>query len=167
MDESKTGQQDFDVHYDGGTDEDRQALLDAFLAFWQANNHLDIPALRELWLDSPDSVYYNSNGFTYKGFDDWLGIWRYYAPRFRLVKEATLSDVRMIVRGDMAVVMDDGVNRLFEVTGEVAGRPIASHPVMRGTMVYLRFDEGWKCVHAHYSPAAIEGERPWAPAADE
>lgn len=154
---------DFDVHCDGGSEEDRAALLEAFLGFWEANNTLDIPALRKLWLDSPDTVYFNSNGFNYKGFDDWLGIWRYYGPRFRPLKNATLSEVHMIVRGDMAVVMDGGVDRLFEVTSEVDGPPIASHPVMRGTMVYLRVDGAWMCVHAHYSPAAIEGERPWAP----
>lgn len=155
---------DFTVHYDGGTDQERADLLEAFQAFWSANNQLDIPALKKIWLDSNEVVYFNSNGFNYHGFQDWLGIWRYYGPRFNMVKEATLSDVHMIIRDGMAVVMDGGVDRLFEVTSEVDGPPIASHPVMRATMVYLQVADKWMCVHAHYSPAAIEGERPWAPA---
>lgn len=155
---------EFDVHYDGGTEQERADVLEAFQAFWRANNTLDIPALRKIWLDRDDTVYFNSNGFTYNGFQDWLGIWRYYGPRFRLVKEATLGDVHVIIRGEMAVVMDGAVDRLFEVTSDdVDGPPIASHPVMRATMVFLRTEGKWMCVHAHYSPAAIEGERPWAP----
>lgn len=147
----------------GGTEQDEADLLDAFRAFWKANNTLDIPALKNIWLDSDDTVYFNSNGFNYFGFQDWLGIWRYYGPRFRLLKEAELSEVRMFVDGETAVVIDGGVDRLFEVDGEVDGPPIASHPVMRATMVYRKIDNQWWCVHAHYSPAAIEGSRPWAP----
>jgi ketosteroid isomerase-like protein len=36
---------------------------------------------------------------------------------------------------------------------------------MRATMVYTRESDGWKCVHAHYSPNEPTGERPWAPEA--
>jgi ketosteroid isomerase-like protein len=151
------------ITYDGGTDADRAELLAQFEAFWDANNTLDIPKLREIWRDREDSVYFNSNGFNYYGFQDWLGIWRYYGPRFTLIKPATLGRVHMIVRQDLAVVTDGAVDRLFGVSEEVDGPPIASHPLMRATMVYTREEDGWKCVHAHYSPAAIEGKRPWAP----
>jgi len=147
----------------GGTEQDEKDLLEAFQAFWKANNTLDIPALKELWLDDDEAVYFNSNGFNYNGFKDWLGVWRYYGPRFRLIKEASLSEVQMFVDNEVAVVLDGAVERLYEVDGEVDGPPIASHPLMRGTMVYRKIDGKWWCVHAHYSPKAIEGTRPWAP----
>lgn len=152
------------IVFDGGSEEDQRALLEAFRAFWRANNYLDIPALKELWREDPDYRFFNSNGFNYRGLEDWLGIWRYYGPRFRCIEEAELGDVRVMIRGDMALVTDDGVHRLFEVLNEdPSGHPIASHPVMRATMVYTREDDGWRVVHTHYSPAAIEGDRPWAP----
>lgn len=152
------------ITYDGGTDEDRAELLKQFEAFWDANNTLDIPKLLQIWRD--DCVFFNSNGFNYYGAQDWVGIWRYYGPRFTCLKPATLGNVHMIIRNDLAVVADGAVDRLFGVSGEVDGPPIAGHPVMRATMVYAREQDGWTCVHAHYSPAAIEGERPWAPADD-
>jgi ketosteroid isomerase-like protein len=63
----------------------------------------------------------------------------------------------------MAFVTDEGVHRLYEQIAETAGPAIAGHPIMRATMVYTKESDGWKCVHAHFSPASIEGERPWAP----
>lgn len=151
------------VVFDGGSPEEQQAVLEAFKAFWAANNYLDIPALKQLWADDPDYRFFNSNGFNYRGLEDWLGIWRFYGPRFRCLEEATLGDVRIMIRGDMALVTDDGVHRLFEVVSEEeGGHPIASHPVMRASMVYTKGPDGWQVVHAHYSPAAIDGERPWA-----
>jgi ketosteroid isomerase-like protein len=152
------------VTFDGGTPEEQQAVLAAYEAFWKANNHLDIPALIPLWRDNPEYGFFNSNGFNYQGLEDWLGIWRYYGPRFRCAKEATIGRVRIMIRGDMALVSDEGVDRLYEpVTDDILGPAIAGHPIMRATMAYTREADGWKCVHSHFSPASIEGERPWAP----
>lgn len=150
--------------FDGGTEEDRQELLAAFREFWIANDALDIPALKSLWRDRDDYVYFNSNGFTYTGFQDWLGIWRYYAPRFRVVEQVKLGNVKLIIRGDMAVITDDRVqvHREAVVDEPILGRKITGRPIMRGTMVYTREDGVWKVVHAHYSPNEV-GERPWAP----
>ncbi|GHH63437.1 hypothetical protein GCM10017673_04290 [Streptosporangium violaceochromogenes] len=151
------------ITFDGGSPEDRKALLEAVEDYWRANNHLDIPSLIPLWRDNPEYVFFNSNGFNYQGLKDWLGIWRYYGPRYRCAKEATFGRLRIMIRGDMAIATDEGVNRLYEQIAETAGPPIAGHPVMRSTMAFTKEDDGWKCVHAHFSPASIEGERPWAP----
>src|SRR5690606_36267536 len=119
------------VTFDGGSPEDQKAVLEAFEAFWRANNTLDIPSLVKLWSDNPEYVFFNSNGFNYHGLEDWLGVWRYYGPRFRCVKEATLGRVRVMIRGDMAVVTDAGVNRVYEQTADTTGPAIAGHPIMR------------------------------------
>ncbi|MBB3044707.1 nuclear transport factor 2 family protein [Nocardioides sp. LMS-CY] len=156
------------VTFDGGTEAEQQELLRAFQDFWTANDVLDIPRLKELWRDSDDYVYFNSNGFTYNGFQDWLGVWRYYGPRFDLIEPARLGNVKVMIRGDMAVLTDDRVqiHREPKNQGPILGRHITGRPVMRGTMVYTRESDGWKCVHAHYSPSELEGERPWAPPQD-
>lgn len=154
------------VVFDGGTEEEQRELLEAFQHFWTANDALDIPTLKQLWRDRDDYVYFNSNGFTYNGFQDWLGAWHYYGPRFESVEPVRLGDVKVMIRGDMAVITDDRVRIRREPRNqvEIVGRTLTGSPVMRGTMVYTREDDGWKCVHAHYSPAETAGERPWAPA---
>ncbi|GAW49161.1 MULTISPECIES: YybH family protein [unclassified Nocardioides] len=153
------------VDFDGGSEQDQQELLAQFQQFWIANDALDIPALKELWRDRDDYVYFNSNGHTYTGFQDWLGIWRYYGPRFKAISQVQLGNVKVMIRGDMAVLTDDQIKIHRGSAGdeeEILGRKLTGRPVMRATMVYTRENDGWKVVHAHFSPNE-PGERPWAP----
>jgi ketosteroid isomerase-like protein len=152
------------LEFDGGSPAEQQELLEAFQQFWITNDALEIPALKKLWRDRDNYVYFNSNGFTYRGFQDWLGIWRYYGPRFRAASQVKLGNVKVMINGDMAVITDDRIqiHRESKVDEEILGRKLTGRPVMRATMVYTREEDGWKVVHAHYSPNET-GERPWAP----
>ena len=147
------------VHFDGGTEAERTELLKLFTDFWKANDVFDSPVLSSTWDPNPNRVFFNSNGHTYHGLEDWLKIWDYYRPRFSSVTPAVLDDTRLVIRDGMAFITDDGVSRTWEWTGEGEAPALLSNPVVRATMVFLKSDDGWKVAHVHFSSRAA-GLRP-------
>ena len=145
------------VSVDGGTDADRRDLLAIHHGFLAANDPLDPDMLRKVWDDDTTRAFFNTNGHTYQGLDDWLKVWDYYRVRFRLIRPYGAGNIRIIVRGDMAVVAADGVSR----TKEWIGKPEETHNPKRyrTTQVCVRKDGRWKVVHAHFSEQ-VEGLRP-------
>ena len=71
----------------------------------------------------------------------------------------TSHDVRVVVRGDMAVITCHRNVRLrwfgSDPAGSFANKPVAS----RSTEVFVRENGDWKVAHVHFSPAG-EGPRP-------
>src|SRR5690348_13237098 len=59
----------------GGSKADHEELLRLYYRFRVVNDALDGEALRELWSRDPANVFFNSNGHTYYGLEDWLKIW--------------------------------------------------------------------------------------------
>ena len=86
-----------------------------------------------------------------------LKVWDYYRVRFRLIRPYGAGNIRIVVRGDMAVVAADGVSR----TKEWIGKPEETHNPKRyrTTQVCVREGGRWKVVHAHFSEQG-EGLRP-------
>ena len=141
------------VHYDGGSDADRTRILEAHEAYLRANAAYDWKALRAIWSDDPTNVFFNMNGHTYVGLEQWSRLWQYYAQH----KESGWwepFDVKVIVRGDMAVVTchRKTMTRWRPASTEL---PAAGHEdksfVSRSTMVLVRERGDWKTVHAHFS----------------
>jgi ketosteroid isomerase-like protein len=145
------------VEFDGGSDADRRELLAVHHGFLAANDPLDPAMLRKVWDDEPGRVFFNTNGHTYHGIDDWLKVWDYYRVRFRLIRPYGPGHIRIAVRGDMAMIAADGVSR----TKEWVGKPEEIHNPKRyrATQVCIRTDGKWKVVHAHFSEQD-EGVRP-------
>ena len=89
--------------YDGGSDEDRSRLLELHAAYLEANATFDVPALRKIWSEDPTAVFFNLNGHTYVGVEHWTRLWNYYQSRLQ-TGLWTPSEVKVMVRGDMAVI---------------------------------------------------------------
>jgi ketosteroid isomerase-like protein len=142
--------------FDGGSAEDQAALLAVHHAFLAANDPIDADMLRTVWSADPDNLFFNTNGYTYYGLDDWLTVWDYYRPRFKMLKPYSPGDVRVVVRGDMAAITADYVGRNKTwVGGEASHNP----RYYRATQIARREEDGWKVVHAHFSEGNL-GPRP-------
>lgn len=146
--------------FDGGSEADRQQLLGLYDDFRRANDALDGAALRKVWSADPHTVFFNTNGHAYYGIDDWLKIWDHYRTRLELVKPGGSGAIRIVIRGDMALITDDHVGRFWKWIGQ-EGEPdfLIGKPYIRATMVCVREDERWMVVHAHFSSGNI-GPRP-------
>jgi hypothetical protein len=144
--------------FDGGSDEDRAQLTNLHRTWLRANGKLDRDTLRTFWSDDPDNVYFNNNGYTYHGRDEWLALWEYLGARMVEAEPATPRGVRIIIRGDMAVITEEqGVRRWNWFGG---GEPrFTPSPFVRSTLVCVRDQGIWKVVHAHFSPGKL-GQRP-------
>src|SRR5579859_242351 len=147
--------------FSGGADSDHEQLLELYYRFRVVNDALDGTALRALWSADPESVFFNSNGHTYYGLDDWLKIWDYYRPRMHALKPGGSGQIRIVVRDGMALVIDDhsGHTRVREWTGVSSTPTIVENACSRVTLVCVRDNGIWKVIHAHFS-VTRHGKRP-------
>ena len=150
-----------DVVFDGGSEADRHAVLDALQAYLDANATFDWPALDRIWSHDPSNVFFNMNGHTYVGLEHWTKLWQYYQPRV----ETGLwdpYDTKVLIRGDMALVAcHRKTKRKWKgPEGERLAHDIDKRSfVSRSTMVMLKEAGAWKAVHVHFSEAS-PGPRP-------
>jgi SnoaL-like protein len=146
--------------FDGGSEEDRRKLRELHDAVFRANDKLDIDALRKVWSDDPNNVYFNTNGHFYHGLDDWANIWDHYRPKMHSIRPAPTYNTRIIIRGDAALIIDQYLWRFWEWSGDVPRPSYATNsPYLRSTQVCFREQGDWKVVHAHFSSGRI-GLRP-------
>lgn len=146
--------------FDGGSQEDRDAILKLYYDLRLANDALDTDALRKVWDGAPQHIFFNTNGHAYHGLDDWAHIWDHYRTRLKLVKGGGTGTVRITIRGDMALVTDDDVGRYWEWVGAKEEPDfLVDKPYIRATQVCLRLPEGWRVIHAHFS-SGRRGKRP-------
>ena len=146
--------------FDGGSDEDRRQLEELHEAVFRANDKLDIDALRKLWSDDPDNVYFNTNGHVYHGIDDWSHIWDHYRPKMHSTQPAPRHNSRIVIRGDVALIIDEYLWRHWNWSADNPRPSYANNsPYLRATQVCFREDGEWKVVHAHFS-SGRDGLRP-------
>lgn len=144
--------------FDGGSAADRAQLGQLYRDWLVANGQLDRQRLCEFWSDDPDNVFFNNNGYTYHGRDEWLALWSFLGERMIEAEPSTPSGVRIIVRGDMAAITEErGVRRWNWFANDEPRYTPA--PYTRSTLVCVREQGTWKVVHAHFSPGK-EGPRP-------
>lgn len=144
------------VTFDGGTEDDRDALVKLHHAFLLANDYLDYEALTRIWDPASTNRHFNTNGFTYENLADWENIWIFYRPQFKLLGPYSPGRLHIIVRGDMACLSADFVARNKEWIGNTEEH---NPPYYRATQVAVRTGDGWKVVHAHFSVQG-QGVRP-------
>jgi ketosteroid isomerase-like protein len=142
--------------FDGGSPADQAALLALHHAFLAANDPIDNDMLRKVWSADPENLFFNTNGYTYYGLEDWLKVWDYYRPRFKVLQPYTPGDVRGIVRGDMAAIVADYVGRNKTWVGSESSH---NPRYFRATQIAVREAGGWKVIHAHFSEGNL-GPRP-------
>jgi ketosteroid isomerase-like protein len=137
---------------DGGSPEDQQALITLWERFFDANDRLDIDALRPLWSADPGCVFFNTNGHVYHGIDDWANIWDHYRAKMHSTQSAPRFKSHITIRSDMAVMVDEYVWRHWDWTGDNPRPSYASNsPYLRSTLVCARDGGEWKVVHSHFS----------------
>lgn len=140
------------MQFDGGSEADRTQILAAHDGYLRANAAYDWQALKAIWAGDPTNVFFNMNGHTYLGLEQWSRLWRYYAEH----KESGWwepFDVKVIVRGEMAVVTCH--RKTTSRWKPETGKPDAGHEdksfTSRSTMVLVKENGDWKTVHAHFS----------------
>jgi len=145
------------VVYDGGTDADRARLLEMHAQYLAANATFDVPALQKLWSTDPTSVFFNLNGHTYVGVAHWTRLWQYYGERLQ-TGLWTPSDLKVMVRGDMAVITCHRLSPVKWVGPEHEPVSYRENPRRhsRSTMVFARENGEWRVVHTHFSEASTD-----------
>lgn len=145
--------------FKGGSSADRAALLALYYRFRVINDALDGEALSTIWDADPGNVFFNSNGHSYYGLDDWLALWHHYRPLLRVMNTGGSGRIQIVVRGGMAVIAGDhsGHARVREWIGSRPRPATVDNACSRVTMVCVRRSEGWKVVHTHFSVARHEG----------
>jgi ketosteroid isomerase-like protein len=145
--------------FEGGTAADRARLLEVHQMYLAANGW-DTTTLRKIWSDNPTSMFFNLNGHTYVGLEHWLRLWDFYGPRMKTVAPWVSFDMKVIIRGDMAVI---SCHRTSQVKWEGETAPekgwMEKELRSRSTEVFVKERGDWKLVHAHFSVAG-DGERP-------
>jgi hypothetical protein len=147
--------------FSGGSKADQEELLALYYRFRVVNDALDGKALRELWSADSENVFFNSNGHTYYGLDDWLKIWDHYRPRMQALKPGGSGQIRIIVKDSMAVIIDDhsGHTRVRKWMSASSTPTIVENACSRVTLVCLRDNTTWRVIHAHFS-VTRHGPRP-------
>jgi ketosteroid isomerase-like protein len=152
------------VVFDGGSEEDQRRLMEIHSRWLRANDILDSEQLRSMWSDSPDNVFFNSNGYTYVGLKDWLILWDYYRPRLINTAPAEWDGLKVLIRGDVAVITEAYGIKSRYWAGPAEEKPdLSAAQYIRATMVYERQQGDWMCVHAHFSPGrtGLRPEQQW------
>ena len=142
-----------------GSDEDRVRLMELHQAYLDANLTMDNDAVRKLWSDDPNCVFFNSNGFTYHGIEQWTKLWDHYRPLITFDEPFRSSDVRLIGTKDMAVVTCERTAKIAWTGAEPAPAVADRTWLSKTTEVFVREGDDWRCVHIHVS-ASAEGPRP-------
>ena len=148
------------IVFDGGSEADRARVLELQQTYLDANASFDWPALQKIWSHDPSSVFFNMNGHTYVGLPYWTALWKYYRERIE-TGQWEPYDIKVIIRGDMAVVTCHRRTRR-RWKGPASERPpehVDKSFISRSTMVMTKDDGDWKTVHVHFSEAS-PGARP-------
>jgi ketosteroid isomerase-like protein len=141
------------ITFDGGTEQDRQDVLMLYHVYMLANDYLDFDLLKTIWDDSPDNLFFNTNQHTYEGLSDWENIWNYYRPKFKLEKPYYPGRLHVVIRGDMAMIAADGVERYKSWVGGKQNQH--NPPAYRATKVLVKKNGAWRVIHSHFS---VQGE---------
>ena len=148
-----------EVVFDGGTDDEREAVLAAHEAYVDANARFDWPSLPGRWSDDPTATFFNLNGHTYVGLEHWTRLWKYYRERLETGRWEPF-DVKLIIRGDLALLTCHRNTSVRWIGLESAPPGFDERAfVSRATMAFLRADGEWRIYHVHFSEAN-DGPRP-------
>ena len=129
-----------------GEDKEAAAIRDLVDKEVRAINTRDLKLLSEVWAQDDRITLFDvpSPG----RFQGWTIIgrqWKDFFDRFSDLHVA-IEGLRVDVAGDVAWATYD-----WALSGSMGDRPVEDRG--QATAIYRRGDEGWRLVHAHYSPA--------------
>ncbi len=139
----------------GGTEDDRRRVLERMHEYHDANARFDWRTLQDVWSGSPEAVFFNLNGHTYRGREHWTRLWQFYEPNVR-GGYWTPSDVGGVVSAELAIVWCERQTR-SDWVGQgppPAARRYGVDFVSRSTMVFRKENGDWRVVHVHFSEAS-------------
>src|SRR5215831_15004629 len=144
----------------GGSERDREQILQLHADYIDANARFDWQKLEPIWSAAPEAVFFNLNGHTYNGREHWFRLWKFYGQNVQS-SYWTPFDLGGVVSDDMAVVWCH--RRTKRNWTGAAPPPKDIHYggdefITRSTMVFRKEAGGWRVVHAHFSEAN-SGER--------
>ena len=143
----------------GGSAADRHRLLQRMDEYLDANARFDWEKLQGIWSGTPEAVFFNLNGHTYKGREQWTRLWQYYKDNVTS-GYWTPFDIGGVVNGDLAVIWCERHTRSEWVGADpLPSRPYGKDFISRSTMVFRKEKDDWRVVHAHFSPAS-DASRP-------
>jgi ketosteroid isomerase-like protein len=138
----------------GGSAADQKRILERLEEYLVANASFDWEALQDIWSDAGEAVFFNLNGHTYHGREQWTRLWKYYRDKVES-SYWTPFDVGGVVADDLAVVWCHRHTRSdWIVSDPMPSRPYGTAFVSRSTMVFRKEDGDWRVVHVHFSPAS-------------
>ena len=140
----------------GGSQRDRERLLRLHEDYIEANASFDREKLDPIWSKAPEAVFFNLNGHTYKGREQWFKLWEFYG---RNVQSSywTPFAVGGVVGGELAVIWCLRRTRRSWTGKEPPPENIhysGDEFISRSTMVFRKENGDWRVVHAHFSPAS-------------
>lgn len=142
-----------DVALAGGTEADRNRVLELHERYIDANARFDWQMLEPIWSKSPDATFFNLNGHTYNGREHWIRLWKFYGQNVQS-SYWTPYDIGGFVGADTAVVWCHRKTKRRWTGSEPPPRDInydESEFVSRSTMVFRKEVGEWRVLHAHYS----------------
>jgi uncharacterized protein (TIGR02246 family) len=141
----------------GGAAADSDAVKALIQREVAAVNARDMQALSQIWSQSDDILLFD---VAPPGrFQGWPAIARSFNDFFLRLSDVAMSvdKVQVSVDGALAAATYD-----WTLAGTLDGRTLTDHG--QATALYRREKDGWKLVHAHYSPAPRGAGRPPGPA---
>src|SRR5437763_2081137 len=87
----------------GGSASDRRRLLERLHEYLEVNARFDWEKLPDLWSSAPEGLFFNLNGHTYKGREQWTRLWQFYQQNVAS-SYWTPFDIGGVVYDDLAVV---------------------------------------------------------------
>jgi uncharacterized protein (TIGR02246 family) len=130
----------------GGAAADSDAVKALVQREVAAVNARDMQAMSQIWSQSDDILLFD---VTPPGrFQGWPAIARSFNNFFLRLSDVamTVDNVQVSVDGALAAATYD-----WTLAGTLDGRTLADHG--QATALYRREKNGWRLVHAHYSPA--------------
>lgn len=129
---------------------DREQVLEANRAFYQAFESLEIEKMEKMWLQEPHIICIHPGWRRLSGWGPIMNSWeRIFESTFEISFE--LSDIDVMVRGDVAVVVAQENLTQRGYDGTMRG-------VVMSTNVFERVGNRWYLVLHHGSPVAAPSE---------
>lgn len=146
----------------GGSESDRKVVLDKHQKYLEANAEFDWITLRDqLWSAADEGVFFNLNGHTYRGREQWVRLWQFYKDQLTS-GFWTPYDFGGVIADDLATVWCHR-KTVVAWSGNDPRPDGKAHTdrefISRSTMVFRKESGDWRVIHVHFSEHA-ETARP-------
>jgi hypothetical protein len=65
--------------------------------YLETNASFDWGQLQDIWSGAPEAVFFNLNGHTYKGREQWTRLWQFYQPNVRSAQRGCELYIRLLL----------------------------------------------------------------------